>query len=49
MDFLTGFGLLYAITVWFTIIIVFLENREPAKTALWIIVLAFLPGIGFLL
>ena len=49
MDFFSGFGLLYVITIWFTIIIVFLENREPSKTALWIIVLAFLPGIGFLL
>lgn len=40
-------GVLYAITIVATIIIVLLENRSPLKTISWILVLIFLPVFGF--
>jgi cardiolipin synthase len=41
-------GILYAITIAATIVIVLLENRSPLKTISWILVLIFLPIFGFI-
>ncbi|MGL5272679.1 MAG: PLDc N-terminal domain-containing protein, partial [Phocaeicola sp.] len=40
---------IYSLTIWITIGIVILENRNPVKTMAWILVLFFLPVIGLLL
>lgn len=40
---------LFWINIIFAILLVFFERRNPTSTWLWIMVLTFLPGIGFLL
>ena len=40
-------GIVYAITIIATVVIVILENRSPLKTISWILVLIFLPFFGF--
>jgi cardiolipin synthase len=40
-------GVLYAITIIATVVIVILENRSPLKSISWILVLIFLPVFGF--
>ncbi len=49
MDILSAIGLLYTISVVFTAILIFLENRNTSKTVSWLLLLVFLPGIGFLM
>lgn len=49
MDLITWIGVLYSITVIFTGVLIFLENRDNTKTIAWLLVLLFLPGIGFFL
>ena len=45
--YLFGFiGVIYALTIIFTLIVVILENRSPQKTISWILVLILLPVIG---
>lgn len=39
-------GVIYTMTIIFTLIIVILENRSPQKTISWILVLILLPVIG---
>lgn len=41
------FLLLYAVLVTATAITVLLDNRQPAKTVTWILVLLFIPIVGF--
>lgn len=40
-------GVLYAVTIIATVVIVILENRSPLKSISWILVLIFLPVFGF--
>lgn len=54
MDYtINGFLWLFRNMIWINItlaiLLVFFERRNPTSTWLWIMVLAFLPGIGFLL
>ena len=47
--YLFGFvGVIYTLTIIFTLIVVILENRSPQKTISWILVLILLPVIGLL-
>jgi cardiolipin synthase A/B len=39
--------ILFQIYIFFTIIVVLLDNREPADTFAWIFIFILLPGIGF--
>lgn len=39
-------GLIYILTVIFTVVVVILENRSPQKTISWILVLVLLPILG---
>ncbi|WP_372642600.1 cardiolipin synthase [Ancylomarina sp.] len=39
-------GIIYTLTIVFTLIVVILENRSPQKTISWILVLILLPIIG---
>jgi len=41
-------GILYAITIFATVMIVILENRNPLKSISWILVLILLPVFGFI-
>lgn len=43
------FRILYALTILFAIGVIVAENRNPVKTIAWILVLVFLPVIGFIL
>ncbi|WMM25710.1 cardiolipin synthase [Tissierella sp. MB52-C2] len=54
MEFLfTSYGWIFRNILWlnilFAILLVFFERRNPTSTWLWIMVLTFLPGIGFIL
>ncbi len=54
MDFLfTSYGWVFRNILWlnilFAILLVFFERRNPTSTWLWLMVLTFLPGIGFIL
>lgn len=54
MDFLfTSYGWIFRNILWlnilFAILLVFFERRNPTSTWLWLMVLTFLPGVGFLL
>lgn len=40
---------IYFATIFVTVITVLMDNRQPAKTVAWIMVLLFLPIIGFIL
>lgn len=44
-----AFKAIYFLTIWITIGIVILENRNPVKSMAWILVLFSLPIVGFLL
>lgn len=48
-----GYSWLFKNILWinilFAILLVFFERRNPTTTWLWLMVLAFLPGIGFIL
>lgn len=52
-DYNNLFSILIDITIWITIFniifVVIMENRNPVKTIAWVIVLLFLPYIGFIL
>lgn len=48
-NYLWLFGNLIWINMIFAILLVFFERRNPTSTWLWIMVLTFLPGIGFIL
>ena len=39
----------YVVVVIASILMVLLDNRQPAKTMAWVLVLIFLPVIGFIL
>lgn len=41
-------GVIYTLTIIFTLIVVILENRSPQKTISWILVLILLPIIGLI-
>ncbi|MFT5750391.1 MAG: cardiolipin synthase, partial [Ancylomarina sp.] len=41
-------GVIYTLTIVFTLIVVILENRSPQKTISWILVLILLPIIGLI-
>ncbi|MFA8434069.1 MAG: cardiolipin synthase [Marinifilaceae bacterium] len=41
-------GVLYALTILFTVLLVVFENRSPFKTISWILVLVTLPILGFI-
>ena len=41
--------ILFAITVIIITLVIFFDNRDPAKTISWMLVMIFLPGIGFVL
>tara|TARA_R110001583_G_scaffold61505_1_gene181643 strand:+ start:3524 stop:4990 length:1467 start_codon:yes stop_codon:yes gene_type:complete len=41
-------GVIYILTIVFTLIVVILENRSPQKTISWILVLILLPVIGLI-
>lgn len=54
MEFLfTSYGWIFRNILWlnilFAILLVFFERRNPTSTWLWVMVLTFLPGIGFIL
>ena len=40
---------IFWLNILFAILLVFFERRNPTSTWLWLMVLTFLPGIGFLL
>ena len=43
------FTIFFAILVVFVSLLIFFDNRDPAKTISWLLVMIFLPGIGFVL
>lgn len=43
------FSIIFASLVIFTAIVIFLERRDPAKTVAWLLILIFLPIMGFVL
>ena len=43
------FTIFFAILAIFVSLLIFFENRDPAKTISWLLVMIFLPGIGFVL
>ena len=43
------FILIYAFTVTATILTVLMDNRQPAKTMAWVLVLLFVPVVGIVL
>ncbi|WP_018924394.1 cardiolipin synthase [Salsuginibacillus kocurii] len=48
MDILTvGVSVLFALNIVFAIIIIFLERRDPAATWAWLLILFFVPFVGF--
>ena len=47
--FSTAVNLLFFLTVVVTIMVVILDNRNPFKTLVWVLVLVFLPVIGLIL
>ena len=50
---ITSYGWIFRNILWlnilFAILLVFFERRNPTSTWLWVMVLTFLPGIGFIL
>ncbi|WP_425447535.1 cardiolipin synthase [Dethiothermospora halolimnae] len=44
-----SFGLIFSIYIFFLGLVIFLENKNPAKTISWLLVLALIPGLGFIL
>ena len=42
-------ALIYVLLVVVSIVAVLMDNKQPAKTMAWILVLMFLPLIGFVL
>lgn len=49
IDFFSAYGLIFALNIVFSIIIVFIERRKPTSTLLWVMTINFLPIIGFIL
>lgn len=47
--FVTGISILYLIMLVFTAMFIFLENKDNNKTISWLLVLVFLPVLGFVL
>ena len=43
------FNLLFFINILFAFAVVFIERKNPASTWTWLMVLLFLPSIGFIL
>ena len=43
------FTIFFAISVVFVSLLIFFDNRDPAKTISWLLVMIFLPGLGFVL
>lgn len=50
---LKNYGIIFSSLLWlniiFAILLIFFERRNPTSTLLWIMVLTFLPGLGFIL
>ncbi|MGH4052485.1 MAG: cardiolipin synthase [Clostridium sp.] len=46
--FLRFFNLLFFINIIFAIVVVFIERKNPANTWTWLMVLLFLPSVGFI-
>lgn len=40
---------IFALMVFFASVVIFFEKKDPAKTISWLMVMVFLPGVGFLL
>ncbi len=54
MNFLfRNYGIIFSSLLWlnilFAIVLIFFERRNPTSTLLWLMVLTFLPGLGFIL
>jgi len=50
VEFIFGlFNFLFVINILLAIVVVFFERRNPTSTLTWLIVLLFLPGVGFIL
>lgn len=47
--FSTAVSLLFFLTVVATVMVVILDNRNPFKTLVWVLVLIFLPVVGLIL
>jgi cardiolipin synthase A/B len=51
--FISSYTWLFRNIIWiniaFAILLVFFERRNPTSTWLWLMVLTFLPGLGFIL
>ncbi|MGI6226199.1 MAG: cardiolipin synthase [Peptococcales bacterium] len=43
------FTILFTLTIIFIAIVIFFENDDPSKTVTWLVILVFLPIVGFLL
>lgn len=43
------FTTLFTLTIFFIAIVIFFENDDPTKTLAWLLILIFLPGLGFIL
>lgn len=52
-DFYEIYGFIFSNLIWINIllgvVLVFIERKDPTSTWLWLMVLTFLPGIGFIL
>ncbi|MDZ5472616.1 cardiolipin synthase [Bacillus sp. 31A1R] len=42
-------GLIFVLNIGFAMIVIFLERRDPGATWAWLLVLLFIPGLGFIL
>ncbi|PYZ93498.1 cardiolipin synthase [Salipaludibacillus keqinensis] len=42
-----GFSIIVSLSAFFVAVVIFLENRHPAKTLTWLVVLGTLPVVGF--
>lgn len=49
IDFFSAYGLIVALNIIFSLIIIFVERRKPTSTLLWVMTINFLPIIGFIL
>lgn len=49
MAFQEIFTFLFTITIIFIAIVIFFENEDPSKTLAWLLILVFLPVLGFIL
>lgn len=48
-NFITNYSFIYVINFFLSMIIIFLERKNPSATLAWLLTLLFLPGLGFFL